>query len=146
MKSVKSKAGGSPPDDGKPTEPPTSSISPDIQRTQSEPETEPRPGFNYRNVDLDYKGESGPTQAMPRPPTRRGGLYTELPGTGAVLCFMGHALMENRYGLIVQGDLTQAVGLLNERPDWTWFIAIPPFDKSADTLSRQGLRQCRFHR
>jgi hypothetical protein len=27
-----------------------------------------------------------------------------------MLCFMGHALMENRNGLIVQGDLTQADG------------------------------------
>jgi hypothetical protein len=25
-----------------------------------------------------------------------------------MLCFIGHALMENRSGLIVQGDLTQA--------------------------------------
>ena len=29
------------------------------------------------------------------------------PGTGAMLCFMGHALMENRHGLVVQGDLSQ---------------------------------------
>lgn len=35
-------------------------------------------------------------------------LDKKLPGTGAVLCFMGHAVMENRSGLIVQGNLTQA--------------------------------------
>ena len=33
-----------------------------------------------------------------------------MPGTGAMLCFMGHARMENRHGFIVQGDLTQADG------------------------------------
>ena len=27
-----------------------------------------------------------------------------------MLCFIGHALMENRSGLVVQGDLTQADG------------------------------------
>ncbi|MFO0005199.1 MAG: IS5/IS1182 family transposase, partial [bacterium] len=37
------------------------------------------------------------------------------PGTGAVLCFMGHALMENRSGLIVQGDLTKADGQAERR-------------------------------
>jgi len=37
-------------------------------------------------------------------------LYKKSPGTGAMLCFMGHTLMENRDGLAVQGDLTQADG------------------------------------
>ncbi len=37
-------------------------------------------------------------------------LYKKSPGTGAVLCFMGHALMENRHGFVVQGDLTHADG------------------------------------
>ncbi|MEQ9564925.1 MAG: transposase, partial [Pseudomonadales bacterium] len=37
-------------------------------------------------------------------------LYKKSPGTGAMLCFMGHTLMENRNGLVVQGDLTLADG------------------------------------
>jgi len=41
--------------------------------------------------------------------------YKKSPGTGAMLCFMGHALMENRSGLIVQGDLTQADGHAERR-------------------------------
>jgi hypothetical protein len=32
-----------------------------------------------------------------------------------MLCFIGHALMENRSGLIVQGDLTQADGHAERR-------------------------------
>lgn len=32
-----------------------------------------------------------------------------------MLCFIGHALMENRNGLIVQGDLTQADGHAERR-------------------------------
>ena len=37
-------------------------------------------------------------------------LYKKSPGTGAMLCFIGHALMENRSGLIVQGEVTRADG------------------------------------
>ena len=37
-------------------------------------------------------------------------LYRKSPGTGAMLCFMGHTLMENRNGLIVQAELTRADG------------------------------------
>tara|TARA_R110002049_G_scaffold91656_2_gene228185 strand:+ start:2370 stop:2645 length:276 start_codon:yes stop_codon:yes gene_type:complete len=37
-------------------------------------------------------------------------LYKKAPGTGAVQCFRGHALMENLHGLVVQADLTQTEG------------------------------------
>jgi hypothetical protein len=36
-------------------------------------------------------------------------LYKRSPGAGAAPCYMGHALMENRAGRIVQGNLSQAV-------------------------------------
>jgi len=42
-------------------------------------------------------------------------LYRKSPGTGTMLCFIGHALMENRSGLIVQGDLTRADGHAERR-------------------------------
>ena len=37
-------------------------------------------------------------------------LFRKSRGTGAVLCFMGHALMENRSGLVVDAELTRATG------------------------------------
>lgn len=37
-------------------------------------------------------------------------LYRKSLGTGAMLCFIGHALMENCSGLIVPGALTRADG------------------------------------
>ena len=37
-------------------------------------------------------------------------LYKKSLGRGAMLCFMGHTLMENRNGLIVQAQVTQADG------------------------------------
>ena len=51
---------------------------------------------------------SNKTHASTSDPEAR--LYKKSAGTGAVLCFMGHALMENRNGLIVQGELTQSDG------------------------------------
>jgi hypothetical protein len=70
----------------------------------------PRPDHRNRNAEVDFRGEkrSNATHASTTDPEAR--LYKKSPGTGAALCFMGHALMENRHGLIVQGDLTQADG------------------------------------
>jgi len=117
MKSFQPKAEGSPPDDKGPGDPPTPSIDSDNQPTQSEPETEPmpRPNHRNRNAEVDFKGEkrSNATHASTTDSEAR--LYKKSPGTGAALCFMGHALMENRHGLIVQGDLTQADGHAERR-------------------------------
>jgi hypothetical protein len=112
MKSFQPKAEASPPDDGKPSEPPAPSISRDNQPTQCEPQTEPMPRHNHsnRNAEVDVKGEkrSNATHVSTTDPEAR--LYKKSPGTGAVPCFMGHTLMENRHDLIVQGDLTRAEG------------------------------------
>ena len=112
MKSFQPKAEGTPPDNEGPDDPPTPSITPHNQPSQTEPETEPmsRPDHRNRNAEVDFKGEkrSNATHASTTVPKAR--LYKKSPGTGATLCFMGHALMENRHGLVVQGDLTQADG------------------------------------
>lgn len=116
MKSFQPKAEGAPPDDPGPGDPPDRAITPDDQPTQPEPETEtetepmPRPNHRNRNAEVDFKGgkRSNATHVSTTDPEAR--LYKKSPGTGAVLCFMGHALMENRHGLVVQGDLTQADG------------------------------------
>lgn len=78
-------------------------------------------------------------------------LCRKSPGAGAMLCFTGHALMDEAgsatgpgnppqgSGLIIQGDLTQApsrqiaaqspagqwTAMPNGAPHWTWCIAIP---------------------
>jgi len=117
MKSFQSKASVTPPDNEGPDDPRTPSIAPDTQPTQSKPETEPmpRPNHRNRNAEVDFKGEkrSNATHASTTDPEAR--LYKKSPGAGATLCFMGHALMENRHGLVVQGDLTQADGYAERR-------------------------------
>jgi len=116
MKSFQPKAGDTPPDDGpgNPPGPDTAIEEPD-QPTEPETTPMPRPNRHNRNAEVDFRGEkrSNATHASTTDPDAR--LYKKSPGTGAMLCFIGHALMENRSGLIVQGDLTQADGHAERR-------------------------------
>ena len=56
----------------------------------------PRHARHDRNAEVDFRGErrSNATHASTTDPEAR--LYRKSPGTGAMLCFMGHTLMENR--------------------------------------------------
>lgn len=112
MKSFQPKAAGTPPGDDGPDEPPAASNVSVAQPAQTEPDTDQmsRSNRRSRNPEVNFKGEkrSNATHASVSDPDAR--LYKKSPGTGAVLCFMGHALMENRHGLVVQGDLTHADG------------------------------------
>ena len=67
----------------------------------------PGPG---RNGEKDFKGEkrSNATHASTTDPDAR--LYRKGSGQPAELCYLGHALMENRNGLIVGGVATRATG------------------------------------
>ena len=116
MKSFQPKAEGAPPKDKGPGDPPGHDIAAD-RLAQPEPETNPMPRatHQHRNAEVDFRGEkrSNATHVSKTDPEAR--LYKKSPGTGAVRCFMGHALMENRSGLIVQGDLTQADGHAERR-------------------------------
>src|SRR5690606_10567350 len=112
MKSFQPKTASMPPDDEGSDDPPGPGSTAKDQPEQTQPETEPmtRPTRQNRNAEVDFRGEkrSNATHASTTDPDAR--LYKKSPGAGAMLCFMGHALMENRSGLIVQGDLTRADG------------------------------------
>jgi len=116
MKSFQPKAEATPPDDEGPGDPPAPDTplepTPETAPSETPAETDPMPrnSRRHRNAEVDFKGEkrSNATHASVTDPDAR--LYKKSPGTGAVLCFMGHALMENRNGFVVQGDLTQADG------------------------------------
>lgn len=117
MKSFQPKPVSTPPDDEGPGDlpgPDTTSNN-QAEQTQSETTPMPRPARQNRNAEVDFRGErrSNATHASTTDPEAR--LYKKSPGTGAMLCFIGHALMENRNGLIVQGDLTQADGHAERR-------------------------------
>jgi transposase len=63
-----------------------------------------------RNAPADFKGEKrrNETHRSTTDPDAR--LYRKGPGMEAKLCFIGHALMENRSGLIVDTRLTRVSG------------------------------------
>ena len=108
------------PDDDGPGDPPAPDTTPDTEpsETSAETDTMPRNTKAHRNAEV---AGGIPREVLPPDAIRSGRVEIDLGGghgrpvTGAVLCFMGHALMENRSGLIVQGDLTQADGHAERR-------------------------------
>ena len=70
--------------------------------------SDPPPPSGGRNVETDFRGEtrSNATHASTTDPDAK--LYRKGAGMEAKLAFLGHALMENRCGLIVGACLTPA--------------------------------------
>jgi transposase len=68
------------------------------------------PPSGGRNAEVDFRGEkrTNDTHASTTDPDAR--LFRKSRGAGAVLCSMGHALMENRSGLVVDAEPTRATG------------------------------------
>ena len=112
MKSFQPKPGAAGPDepggDPPPPAPPAAKTKPAEVMT-SEKKTEDQP-MNERSAEVDFHGQkrSNATHASTTDPEAR--LYKKGKGKEAKLCFMGHALMENRNGLIVETETTHADG------------------------------------
>ena len=68
------------------------------------------PASGGRNEEVNFRGEkrSNQTHASTTDPDAL--LYRKGPGMEAKLCFIGHALMENRHGLFVDTRLTRVSG------------------------------------
>ncbi len=131
MKSFQPRPTDAPSDDGAPGDPPAAAPDPGgdqpAQQTadqadpepaaETAPETAPmpKPARRDRNAEVDFRGErrTNATHASTTDPDAR--LFRKSKGTGAMLCFMGHTLMENRNGLIVQAELTHADGYAERR-------------------------------
>jgi transposase len=79
-------------------------------RPKGEGDTDDPASGGGRNLEVDFKGEkrSNETHESTTDPEAR--LYRKGAGMEAKLCFIGHALMENRSGLIVDTRLTAADG------------------------------------
>jgi len=119
MKSFQPKAEGPPLDHERRNPPgPNTSAEDHLELTRSETDPMSRPTRRNRNAEVDFKREkrTNAIHASTTDPESR--VYRKSPCTGAMLCFMGHALMENRSGLIVQGDLRRPIFTRNEVPHW----------------------------
>jgi transposase len=63
-----------------------------------------------RNASVDFKGQKRSNQTHRSTTDPDAMLYRKGPGMEAKLCFIGHGLMENRSGLIVDARLTRVSG------------------------------------
>jgi hypothetical protein len=68
------------------------------------------PASSGRNEEVDFRGEKRNNQTHASTPDPDAKLYRKGPGMEAKLCFIGHALMENRNGLFVEARLTKVSG------------------------------------
>jgi transposase len=78
-----------------------------------------------RNGERDFHGEhrTNDTHASTTDPEAK--LYRKGRGKEAKLCFMGHALMENRHGLLVDGRVSDATGTAEREVAETMLTAVP---------------------
>ncbi len=106
------------------------------------------PGDGGRNPDVDFRGEqrTNDTHASTTDPEAR--LARKGPGREAKLCFAGHVLMENRNGLVVDVQITQATGTAERDTALDMLQAVPwsrritvGADKGYDT--KDFVRECR---
>lgn len=81
-----------------------------LKSVKAKDDAEPPPDGGGRNAEVDFKGQkrSNATHASTTDPDAL--LYRKGPGMEARLCYIGHGLMENRSGLIVDTRLTKVSG------------------------------------
>ena len=68
------------------------------------------PGGDGRNAPVDFKGEKRSNETHRSTTDPDAMLYRKGPGMEAKLCYIGHGLMENRSGLLVDARLTRVSG------------------------------------
>jgi transposase len=150
FKSFKPKAAGSdappPPDQPPPAaSPPAAGSSDRTDKTTAQAETTGEanemtttdttsPAEIGRNVERDWRGQkwSNATHASVTDPDAR--LYRKARGKPAQLCYMGHALTENRNGFVVEATLTHADGTAERRAAIDMLDALDPGSTRRITL------------
>jgi transposase len=93
-----------------------------FKRKESEP---PSPPDDPGNPSIDFHGErrTNATHASTTDPEAR--LYKKAKGQEAKLAYLGHVLMENRHGLVVNTRVTQATGTAEREAALAMSEAIP---------------------
>ncbi len=85
------------------------------------------PPSGGRNAEADFHGKKRSNETHASTTDADARLYRKGPGKEAKLCFIGHGLMENRSGLLVDACLTRADGhaervaalhMIEPRADW----------------------------
>jgi len=95
--------------------------------------------------EVDFKGEKRKNQTHESTTDPDARLWTKSRGSEAKLSYMGHVLMENRNGLLVETFLTEANGRAERDAALLMAEAIPGA-KASDVSRRQELRHPRIRR
>lgn len=149
FKSFRPKAGGEPPDPPPPADdppPPGAGNTSGTGTTETATKTDKAGGASKmtadatatseigRNVERDWRGQkwSNATHASVTDPDAR--LYRKAKGKPAQLCYMGHAVTENRNGFVVEATLTHADGTAERRAAIAMLDALDPGSTRRITL------------
>lgn len=149
FKSFRPKAGGEPPDPPPPADdppPPGAGNASGTGTTETATKTDKAGGASKmtadatatseigRNVERDWRGQkwSNATHASVTDPDAR--LYRKAKGKPAQLCYMGHAVTENRNGFVVEATLTHADGTAERRAAIAMLDALDPGSTRRITL------------
>ena len=105
-----------------------------------------RPGGGGRNAQADWKGQprSNDTHASTTDPDARN--YRKSHNTASILCYQGHALMENRNGLVVSAVVSHADGCRRTQRGIGDARCDADHDRSPQRRRRQSLRHRRLRR
>ena len=86
-----------------------------------------------RNAERDFHGEKRSNETHESATDPEACLYRKGNGRESRLCYMGHALMENRRGLAVSGSVTQAAGTAEHNAALEMIDKHRPVDKKGGT-------------
>ncbi len=91
-------------------------------------------GFKGRNAEVDFKGQKRSNKTHTSTTDSEAMLFRKSNSAAAELSYMGHLLIENRNGLIVDAELTQATGFA-ERDCATTMLGRLPAKKRRRTIA-----------
>jgi transposase len=86
-------------------------------------------GLAGGNVERDFRGQKRSNETHASTTDGEARLYRKGNGKESRLCYMGHALMENRHGLVVGGALTLATGVAEREAALAMIDEYRPPDK-----------------
>jgi hypothetical protein len=112
-----------------------------LQHTQDDEDQEPPAASGGKNPDVDYRGarRSNATHRSTTDPQAR--LSRKGRNQPVRLCHAGHVLMENRNGLIVDIEVTQAAGVTEWETALEMMDRLPPRQAETHAGGGQELRQ-----
>jgi transposase len=84
-----------------------------------------RPPRSPKNPSVDFRGEKRTNETHESRTDPEARLYRKSRGTGAILCYMGHALMENRNGLVVDARVSLATGRAEREEACEMIVRVP---------------------